>query len=75
MDVLCFVMSLFSDVGEFKIVGQFKDKEKEARALACGGQSTAVLTARTWIHDDEAKECMGCKNGTIGSTCCWRTNA
>jgi len=43
----------------FKIVEQMKGKQ--SRRVACGGENTAVLTARTWVEDREAKECMSCK--------------
>jgi alpha-tubulin suppressor-like RCC1 family protein len=46
-------------VSEFSLIPLFKDKE--ARAVVCGGEHTAVLTARAWISDSEAKECMNCK--------------
>lgn len=50
-----------SDSFEFKLIPQFRDKE--SRGLSCGGAHTAVLTARAWIADHEAKECMSCKSG------------
>jgi len=47
------------DLDEFKAVDFFKGKN--ARLIACGGQHTAVLTARAWVDDSEAKQCMACK--------------
>jgi len=48
------------DVSEFKIIAAFRDKE--VRSVMCGGEHTAVLTARAWVADHEAKECMNCKS-------------
>ena len=30
--------------------------------LSCGGENSAVLTARAWVEDSEATECMACKS-------------
>lgn len=34
---------------------------KHGRLLSCGGQHSAILTARNMLDDSEAKECMSCK--------------
>eukprot|EP00823_Brevimastigomonas_motovehiculus_P009275 TRINITY_DN8942_c0_g1_i1.p1 TRINITY_DN8942_c0_g1~~TRINITY_DN8942_c0_g1_i1.p1 ORF type:complete len:646 (+),score=156.25 TRINITY_DN8942_c0_g1_i1:101-2038(+) len=44
---------------EFKHVDSLKGKN--ATYIACGSLNTAVLTARAWVEDSEAKECMSCK--------------
>jgi len=46
-----------TDVDEFKLIEGLKGKN--ARVMACGGENSAVLTARAWVEDSEAKECMG----------------
>jgi len=48
------------DLDEFKLIEALKGKN--ARSIACGGQNSAVLVARAWVEDSEAKECMACKN-------------
>lgn len=52
--------ALTSYVDEFRVVEFLKDKA--ARALACGGENSAVLTKRAWVEDHEAAECMACKS-------------
>lgn len=44
---------------EFRAVEFLKDKV--ARSLCCGGENSSVLTARAWVEDSEATECMACK--------------
>ena len=46
-------------VDEFHCVDFLKDKI--ARSLCCGGENSSVLTARAWVEDSEATECMACK--------------
>jgi len=48
-----------ADVDEFKLIDGLKGKN--ARMMACGGENSAVLTARAWVEDNEAKDCMACK--------------
>ena len=36
-------------------------KNKNASAINAGGEHTTVLTARAWVDDNDAKECMACK--------------
>lgn len=45
---------------EFRYVDFLKDKI--ARSLCCGGENSSVLTARAWVEDSEATECMACKS-------------
>jgi len=47
------------DLDEFQYLPSLKGKN--ARSVACGGEHSAVLTARAWVDDSEAKECMSCK--------------
>lgn len=35
---------------------------KNATAIVSGAMTSAVLIPRAWVHDSEAKECMGCKS-------------
>lgn len=44
---------------DFKLVDSVKGKN--GRVIACGGQHSVVLTARAWVEDSEAKNCMNCK--------------
>lgn len=44
---------------EFRLVEFLRDKI--ARSLCCGGENSSVLTARAWVEDSEATECMACK--------------
>lgn len=48
-----------AQVDEFHCVDFLKDKI--ARSLCCGGENSSVLTARAWVEDSEATECMACK--------------
>jgi alpha-tubulin suppressor-like RCC1 family protein len=48
-----------ANLDSFKLVEALKGKS--ARSLCCGGENTQVLTARAWVEDKEAKECMSCK--------------
>jgi hypothetical protein len=47
------------DLDEFKNIEFLKGKH--GRLLACGGMNSAVVTARAWVEDSEAKGCMACK--------------
>jgi len=49
-----------NDYDAFNIVEFLKGKN--ARILSAGGENSAVLTARAWVEDSEAKECMACKS-------------
>lgn len=48
-----------AQLDEFHCVDFLKDKI--ARSLCCGGENSSVLTARAWVEDSEATECMACK--------------
>eukprot|EP00808_Paulinella_micropora_P000673 g43933.t1 len=48
-----------ADHHAFKSIGALQ--ARVCRQVACGGEHTAVLTARTWVEDKDAKECMNCK--------------
>jgi alpha-tubulin suppressor-like RCC1 family protein len=48
-----------SDMHTFKSVKALAGRV--SRQVACGGEHTCILTARTWVEDKDAKECMNCK--------------
>lgn len=54
------VSAVSEQLDEFRIVESLKDKI--ARSLCCGGENSSVLTARAWVEDSEATECMSCKS-------------
>jgi hypothetical protein len=55
----CMIVHNNRDLDEFKNIEFLKGKH--GRLLACGGMNSAVVTARAWVEDSEAKGCMSCK--------------